>query len=92
MPNNKFIIYDKFRYLDLINYYKLCFIHQSENFYPKSFRLFLLEGNYHKTILDKMLRPSNFKLFYKYRLDEINAAMDFFTSLDVDNLINRKWY
>lgn len=92
MLNNKFIIYNKFRYLDLINYYKLCFIHQKENFSPKNFKIFLVEGNYHRTILAEILKPSDFKLFSKYKLDEINAAMDFFTSLDFDNVINRKWY
>lgn len=92
MLNNKFINYNKFKYLDLINFYKLCFINQSENYAPKSFKIFIVEGNYHRTIINNLLTQSNFKLFYKYKQDEINAAMNFFTSLDYDNVINRRWY
>lgn len=92
MLTNKSISYDKLKYLDLINFYKLCFINQNDNFAPKSFKVFIVEGNYHKTIINDFLAQSDFKLFYKYKQDEINAAINFFTSLDYDNIVNRKWY
>ena len=84
------INYNKLRYLDIINFYKLCFINQSENFAPRTFKSFLLQGNYHRAQINYLLEQPDFKIFYKYKPDEINAAMDFFTSLDHDNIINRR--
>ena len=92
MIDRRLTDYNKFRYLDLINFYKLCFINQSEHFTSKSFKKFIIEGHYHRTQIDNFLKQDDFKLFYKYKIDEINAAIHFFTSLDHDNIINRKWY
>jgi len=91
---NKIINYNNFKYIDLINFYKLCFINQSEIFKFKSFKLFIIEGYYDRGAVEHFfkIRESNFKLFSKYRRDEIFAAIDFFTSLDYDNVVNRKWY
>lgn len=92
--NFDLINYNKLKYLDIINFYKLCFINQSEIIINKSLKLFIIEGKFNNKYVSNWLKKDkfHFKLYYKYRKDEILAAMDYFSSLDFDSASNRKWY
>ncbi len=80
------INYNKFKYSHIINFYKLCFINQNEIKTYKNIRLLIIQGIFNEENITK----EDFFIFYKYEKNEIIAAIDFFSSLDIDYITNQK--